>query len=190
MTTTPAELDGRRARTVRTRAAILEALLALLRAGDINPTAAEIARKAGVSLRSIAQHFPRRGDLFAAAAALYQQRPDSPEPAPTLPLAARLDAFVPERARELERSRPMRASAAQFAADYPVVAEAIAGNAARRRAQVERVFAPELAGRPDRLELVDLALGGRVWDALRERALSLPRAQALVRTLVVAALGV
>ena len=54
MTTPAAELDGRRARTVRTRAAILEAVLALLRGGDINPTAAEIARQAGVSLRSIA----------------------------------------------------------------------------------------------------------------------------------------
>ena len=68
--TAAAELDGRRARTVRTRAAILEALLALLRGGDINPTAAEIARKAGVSLRSIAQHFPRRGDLFACVPAV------------------------------------------------------------------------------------------------------------------------
>jgi len=189
VTASAAALDGRRARTVRTRAAILEALLALVRAGDINPTAAEIARQAGVSLRSIAQHFPRRGELFAAAAALYQARPDSPEPAATLALAARLDAFLPERARELERSRPIRASAAQFAADYPVVAEAIAGNAARRRAQVARVFAPEVADRPDRLELVDLALGGRVWDALRERDLSTTRARALVRTLVEAALG-
>jgi hypothetical protein len=84
----------------------------------------------------------------------------------------------------------MRASAAQFAAEYPVVAAAIAGNAARRRAQVERVFGPELAGRPDRLELVDLALGGRVWDALRERDLPPARAQALVRAMVGAALGV
>ena len=48
MTTPAAELDGRRARTVRTRAAILEAVLALLRGGDINPTAAEIARQAEI----------------------------------------------------------------------------------------------------------------------------------------------
>lgn len=185
-----APLDGRRARTVRTRAAILEALLGLVAAGDINPTAAAIARAAGVSLRSIAQHFPRRSDLFAAAAALYRERPDSPEPAADLPLAARLDAFVPVRVRELEASRPIRASAAQFAGQFPVVAEAIAGNAARRRAQVARVFAPEVAGAPDRLELVDLALGGRVWDALRERGIGVARAQGLVRALVTAALGV
>ena len=152
-------IDGRRARTVRTRAAILEALLALVRAGEINPTAAAIAARARVSVRSISQHFPARGDLFGAAAALYQERPDSPEPAPGQPLAARLDAFVPVRARELEASRPIRASAAQFAADYPVVARAIAGNAARRRAQVARVFAAEVG--------VGARAGGRGGDAVR-----------------------
>jgi AcrR family transcriptional regulator len=175
---------------VRTRAAILEAVLDLVRTGAINPTAAEIAARAKVSLRSIAQHFPSRGDLFAAAAARYQERPDSPEPPPELPLTERLDAFLPVRARELEASRPIRASAAQFAGSFPVVAEAVRGNAARRRAQVARVFAPELAGRDDRLELVDLALGGRVWDALRERELSQAQAQALVRQIVLAAVAV
>ncbi|MBK9034981.1 MAG: hypothetical protein IPL61_27575 [Myxococcales bacterium] len=177
-------VDGRRARTVRTRGAILDALMALVRAGEINPTAAAIAARAQVSLRSIGQHFPTRGDLFGAAAALYQERPDSPEPAAALPVAARVAAFVPIRARELEGSRPIRASAAQFAADYPVVAAAIAGNAARRRAQVARVFAAEVADHPDRLELLDLALGGPVWDALRARALVPARAQALVRRMV------
>lgn len=175
---------------MRTRAAILEALLALVRAGAINPTAAEIAREAGVSLRSIGQHFPTRGDLYDAAAALYQARPDSPEPDAALPLPARLDAFVPVRAKELEASRPIRASAAQFAPEFPIVAAAISGNAARRRAQVARVFATELADHPDRLELFDLALGGPVWDALRGRGVTLARAQALVRRMVEAVAAV
>ena len=52
---------------MRTRATILEALLALVRTGALNPTAAEIAREAGVSLRSISQHFPTRGELYGAA---------------------------------------------------------------------------------------------------------------------------
>ena len=47
-----APVDGRRARTVRTRAAILQALLDRVRAGDINPTAATIAKHAKISVRS------------------------------------------------------------------------------------------------------------------------------------------
>ena len=96
-----------------------------------------------------------------------------------------MGAFVPSRTAELERSRPIRASAALFAAEYPVVAEAIAGNARRRRAQVQRVFAREIAaGGDDALELLDLVLGGRVWDALREQGVSAERARALVTRLV------
>lgn len=178
-------VDGRRARTVRTRAAILAALLDRVRAGDPNPTAATIARHAGVSVRSIGQHFPTRAALFAAAAELYLARPEPPEPPAGADRAARLAAFVPVRADELERSRPIRASAALFAAEFPVVAAAIAGNAARRREQVRRVFADEIArGGADVEELLDLALGGRVWDALRERGLSTERTRALVAHLV------
>lgn len=177
-------LDGRRARTIRTRAAILTALLDLVRDGDINPTAAAIAARAGISVRSIGQHFPSRAELFAAASAAYLRRADPPDPAVTAALADRLAAFVPTRARELETSRPIRASASLFAASYPVVADAIAGNAARRRDQVLRVFAPELArAAPDTDELLDLVLGGRVWDALRERGVSAERAQSLVSRL-------
>lgn len=177
----PRVLDGRHARTARTRAAILDGLLGLLRAGTINPTAAEIAAAAQVSLRSIGQHFPTRIALFAAAAARHQERPEPELPAASAPIARRLPAFVAARARDLEATRFVRASAAQFAADYPVVAAAIAGNAATRRAQLERVFPGELAALDDDgRELLDVALGGRMWDALRERGSSVARCEALL----------
>jgi TetR/AcrR family transcriptional regulator, regulator of autoinduction and epiphytic fitness len=178
-------VDGRRARTVRTRAAIITALLELVAGGDRNPTAAAIAARANISVRSIGQHFATRAELFAAAADHYQQRADSAEPAATLSIEKRVASFVPARARELENSRPIRASAALFASDYPAVATAVRVNADRRRAQVVRVFAAEVSERdPDLVELLDLALGGRVWDALRERGIPAPRTQALITRLV------
>lgn len=178
-------LDGRRARTVRTRAAILEALLDRVRAGDINPSAATIARAAKISVRSIGQHFPTRAALFAAAAEVYLHRPDDAEPPASADRAERVGALVEARAAELERSRPIRASAALFAAEYPVVAEAIAGNARRRRGQVQRVFAREIAkGGADVEDLLDLVLGGRVWDALREQGVPADRARVLITRLV------
>jgi TetR/AcrR family transcriptional regulator of autoinduction and epiphytic fitness len=127
-------VDGRRARTARTRAAILDAVLALIRAGAIHPTAADIAAQAKVSLRSIAQHFPTRVALFASAAERHGARPEVTLPDPAMPLARRLRAFAAARATDLEATRLLRASAAQFVADYPVVAAAIVGNAATRRA--------------------------------------------------------
>jgi TetR/AcrR family transcriptional regulator of autoinduction and epiphytic fitness len=184
-------VDGRRARTARTRAAILDAVLALIRAGAIHPTAADIAAQAKVSLRSIAQHFPTRVALFASAAERHGARPEVALPDPAMPLARRLRAFAAARATDLESTRLLRASAAQFVADYPVVAAAIVGNAATRRAQLERTFPRELSAlAADDRELLDVALCGRMWDALRERGNSPARSLALMTRLARRLLGV
>jgi AcrR family transcriptional regulator len=58
----PHRVDGRRLRSERTRQLIIEAYLALLRESPEIPTAAEIARRAGYSVRSV---FERFDDLLA-----------------------------------------------------------------------------------------------------------------------------
>ncbi len=63
-----ARLDGRRARALRARDAIVDALLDLMQEGQVRPTAAQIAARAGVSLRTVFQHFRDLEALFAAAA--------------------------------------------------------------------------------------------------------------------------
>lgn len=60
-------VDGRVARSQRTRAAVLDALIALLEEGHFKPPAKVIAERSGVSTRSIFQHFPDLETLFAAA---------------------------------------------------------------------------------------------------------------------------
>lgn len=182
------KVDGRRARAERTRQAIVAAVLALVKDGDPAPTAAAIARRAGVSVRSIAQHFPTRAALFAAASSSYHARPAGPEPPATGSADDRLAALLAQRGQELERSRPVRASAARFAQDFEVVAAAVAESAERRRGVVARVFAAETAHDRELLELLDLVLGGRVWDALRERGVTPARARALVERLARAVL--
>lgn len=55
-------IDGRRLRSERTRQAIIDAYLALLRDSPRMPTASEIAARSGCSVRSIFDRFP---DLLA-----------------------------------------------------------------------------------------------------------------------------
>ena len=66
--------DGRRARTVRTHRAILDALLDLVEAGHAEPTAAQIANTARVAERSIRQHCPSREALFLAGKVFLEYR--------------------------------------------------------------------------------------------------------------------
>jgi hypothetical protein len=86
------------------------------------------------------------------------------------PLARRLEAFVAERARELEASRAMRGAAAVVLARSPGVAQALQRVAERRRAETARVFATEIAASVDPRATersVALVTSGRAWDALR-----------------------
>jgi AcrR family transcriptional regulator len=64
---TPARIDGRRLRSERTKQTIIEAYLALLRENPQVPTAAQIAARAGYSVRSIFERFPDLLSLRIAA---------------------------------------------------------------------------------------------------------------------------
>lgn len=64
----PARIDGRRLRSERTKQLIIEAFLALLRDEPQMPTAAQIAERAGYSVRSIFERFPDLVALRVAAA--------------------------------------------------------------------------------------------------------------------------
>ena len=76
--------DGRVARGQRTRRNVAEALMELLRAGDTDPTAKAVARRAGVSLRLVFHHFADMDDLyqFVAALQLRRQWADMPQLSP------------------------------------------------------------------------------------------------------------
>lgn len=66
----PDRIDGRRLRSERTKQLIIEAYLSLLRENPVvpMPTAAQIAERAGYSVRSIFERFPDLNKLRLAAA--------------------------------------------------------------------------------------------------------------------------
>jgi AcrR family transcriptional regulator len=60
--------DGRTARRLGNRVRILDALFALIREGTYHPTLKQIAARAGVTARTLLNHFPDLGSLLMAAA--------------------------------------------------------------------------------------------------------------------------
>lgn len=60
-------MDGRHARSARTRATIVESFLALLQEKQAVPTAAQIAKRAGCSTRSVFERFADFRELAAAS---------------------------------------------------------------------------------------------------------------------------
>jgi AcrR family transcriptional regulator len=164
------KVDGRRERTKRTRAAIVLALTGLLDEGRIEPTAAEIATRANVAVRSIGQHFSTREELLLAVAEHHAERLAHAPVEATASFETRCDQFVSMRARLLEESRAMRGAAAVVLARSPSVAKALERVARERRAETARTFAKELAvvKDPETTErTLALVTSGRAWDAMR-----------------------
>ena len=60
----PDEPDGRRRRSQDSRSRIVSAMVEIVREGDISPSAAEVATRAGVGLRSVFRHFKDMESLY------------------------------------------------------------------------------------------------------------------------------
>lgn len=87
--------DGRVARRLENRGRIVDALFVLIRSGRPHPTLKEIADKAGVTSRTLLNHFPDVRSLLSAAAAHGRSLADAqlPQVDPTLDPAARVREF-------------------------------------------------------------------------------------------------
>ncbi len=57
-------IDGRRLRGKRSRQGIVEAMIELVRSGNPEPTAEEVAARAGVAMRTVFRHFADMDSLY------------------------------------------------------------------------------------------------------------------------------
>lgn len=188
-------IDGRTARAVRTKDAIVDACLGLIDEGDLRPTGPRIAERAGVSVRSIFQHFDDLDALFGAVGEKVVVRIAgllTPIEA-DWPLERRIEAFVEQRAQVLEAITPVLRAALVFAASSPVIRQQFDDGHRFMVAQVEQVFAAELAAAPAPAVLRDalvVALSWPAWDLLRgAQAGSVDHARAVTHALVLTLLA-
>ena len=187
-------VDGRAARSARTRDAVVDAFLELIDEGDLRPTARRVAERAGVSLRSVYVRFADLGALQVAAARRQWQRLSAlAGPLPLeAPLDERIDALVEQRCRILEVAAPVRRAAELQEPFSPELAESLTWARGLARAQLAEVFAPELtarrgAARSRLLDGLDVATGATTWEVLRRhRELSPVAARRVVADMVTA----
>jgi TetR/AcrR family transcriptional regulator, regulator of autoinduction and epiphytic fitness len=170
----------------------VDALLGLLYEGELRPTAERIAERAGVSQRSVFQHFADREALYQAVAVQQYERV-SPTLEPidlSLPLPERIDAFVEQRARLLEEITPVRRAALLLEPESEVVSGWLRNTRRQKARDVERTFRAELDRRrqPERellLAALVTACAWTAWESLRaHQRMSVDRARAAMRETV------
>ena len=186
--------DGRLARGQRTRRNVADGLLALLREGDAEPTAREVARRAGVSLRLVFHHFADLDDLYAFVAALEFRRQwsETPRLSPELALSTRIERTVAYRATLFEEISPVRRALARRATSSHDVAMALTSCDALLQEALIATFSPELDRLPKRVRAehqhgMDTVASWEAWERMR-RTSRLPARvarQVMARTLAV-----
>ncbi|MET0493050.1 MAG: TetR/AcrR family transcriptional regulator [Actinoplanes sp.] len=163
-------IDGRTARSERTRNAIVEAHVTLILEGDLRPTADRIAKHAGVSLRALWSHFADMEALFAASGErILEQRDSAHEPIPAdLPLPARIDAYCHQRARLLEQIAPAAKASALKEPFSPALQGYRRSHVARVRTEVKTLFAREIGDDETLLAAVTASSMWPTWGTLRD----------------------
>ena len=190
-----AEVDGRRLRRERNRLAVVDALLALYRRGNLRPSSAEIAEEAGLSPRSLFRYFDDVDDLCRAAVAR-QQHEARPllelQAGPEDPFDTRVSALVGQRLRLYAAVAPA-ASVSRLGAPFqPALADELRTSRAYLRRQLRTLFAPELeAMTPEAADAAmaaaDVLCSFESYQLLRDaQGLSAARAAAALRSALTA----
>jgi len=170
VTTSPQRVDGRTARSERTRNAIVDAQQQLIREGDLRPTAERIAKQAGVSLRALWSHFADLEALFAASGErVLREAAESHRPVSTkLPLAERIDAYTKQRARMLEQLAPNSKASALKEPFSETLQHYRRAHMNRARDEIATLFAAEINGDEELLNSLTAVTMSATWSTWRE----------------------
>ena len=179
--------DGRRRRSQDSRARIVQAMLDLVREGDVSPSAELVAARADVGLRTVFRHFSDLDSLYREMSAVISSELMALVETPFKGATAR------ERVLELVERRGWayekiaafkRASEVHRHQSPALVADS------ERMVRVSRdilrgQLPPELAKDKVRFEAIDMMLSFEAWSRLRrEQALSPKRATEVLRLVI------
>ena len=172
---TDTQLDGRRLRREQNRQLVVEALVSLYADGHYQPSAAQVAERSGLSPRSVFRYFDDTDDLTRAAVEQHLERAR-----PLLPVEIGVDEPLTAKVAELVRRRiglweavgPSARVARMRAPLNDTLAVELKRNRAAQRAQIARLFGPELEAMPKArskraLAAADVLCSFESYDMLR-----------------------
>jgi AcrR family transcriptional regulator len=177
--TRPETSDGRIVRGRNNRRRIVAAMLDLVRAGSISPSAEKVAARAGVGLRTVFRHFDDMDSLYRemAEAMRNELQPIVAAPFASRDWKGRLGEMVGRRARLFERAMPFKNAAdvhrhrsVFLRKDYETMRSA-------ERSALEAALPAALKNDKTFFEALDQALSFSTWQNLR-RDQDLTQAQA------------
>jgi len=167
---------GRGDRVARTREAIVASALALALAGEVAPIVRDIAKMAGVSARTVFQHFADTAELYVAVLGrvLATVVGDVPDLTAAWPLDERITSIIGQCSERGERLLPMWTFVETLQRRSSEASDMIVQMYSANRIQLASWFDRELAALPSdsrerTLNALAMALAPESWVVLRQR---------------------
>jgi len=185
-------VDGRRRRAARSRGRIVAAMMELVRAGDLAPSAEAVAVKADVGLRTVFRLFKDMDSLYREVSGLMRARlmPLIEEPVRATDWRAALHEIVRRRARLFEEMLPFKTAADVQRFRSPFLTSEHAALVQVQRDMLLRVLPATHQRDRTLVDALDLATSFETWRRLRhDQKLGIPQAETTVRRLVDALVG-
>lgn len=184
--------DGRRQRSERSRKEIVAAMFKLIRDGEMNPGAAQVAEVAGVSLRTVFRHFDEMDILYREMA---MQMEAEVLPIVLAPFAApdwrgRLFELVARRAGIYESVMPLKVAAGVRRFQSPYLMADHHRFLAMEREGLKGVLPKAVIARTLLFSALESALGFQAWRRMRQdQGLSPHEAERVMRFTVERLIG-
>ncbi|TAG28114.1 MAG: TetR/AcrR family transcriptional regulator [Burkholderiales bacterium] len=187
-----AKADGRADRSRATRKQIVQALTALVYEGHLAPTAQQVAKRAGIGLRTVFRHFEDMDSLYREIStnldALMQPVLLQRLSAPTW--QERLLESIDHRADLFDRMAAMHVAAQAHRHESAYLAGNLMDVARLQRELLMRLLPPAQAKNALLLDALDVMMSIEAWIRLRrEQGLASDQAREVVRLGVRALLG-
>jgi AcrR family transcriptional regulator len=163
-------------RVARTREAIIASALALALAGEVAPIVRDIAKMAGVSARTVFQHFADTAELYVAVLGrmLAAVAGEPPDVGAGWPIEDRVALIINQCSERCERLLPMWIFVENLQRRSPEASDLVVSLYSTNRMHLSRCFDRELTALPPEtrermLNALALAHAPESWVMLRHR---------------------
>jgi AcrR family transcriptional regulator len=176
-------VDGRRVRGEDNRRRIVDALLKLVASGSVTPSAEEVAKQAGVGLRTVFRHFADMESLYREISErmTLEILPIAQRPFRSDNWRERLEELVDRRAQVFERLLPFKLAGDAHRHGSPFLTSEQSAIVKTLREALRSAIGPKAIDDKLRFEALDLVMSFESWRRLRiDQGLSARDARAVM----------
>jgi AcrR family transcriptional regulator len=181
--TPKANVDGRRVRGEDNRRRIVDALLKLVAAGSVSPSAEEVAKQAGVGLRTVFRHFADMESLYREISErmTLEILPIAQRPFRSDDWRERLEELVDRRAQVFERLLPFKLAGDAHRYGSPFLTSEQRAIVKTLREALRNAIGPKAIDEKLSFEALDLVMSFESWRRMRvDQGLSARDARAVM----------